>query len=328
MSDDAQERLDLFRQAAGRFASGVTVVTTENEGFLYGLTATSFVSLSLNPLLVTVSVNVNSPILDEIRQSGHFAINVLASDQQHVSAYFATRGRGKSEGRFEGIETQVESTGVPIVTGALSWFDCTVYTTLDGGDHTILVGEVAAAGGGTGEPLMYMSGKYRELSPAEEKAAEEKAAEADIQRIADSLSIQLHMHGMTAQQVLEAQQALLPAAAALAARNATEAQIAGLRELVEEAEAVVGDPAAWNPLAMEFHQRLGRISGNPAIDAGVQALGQSRESVLAPRTVTERARRTMLAFHEVLEAIAARDEDAARRLMAAHLARVAENLSD
>ena len=137
MSDTDQHRLEAFRQAAGRFASGVTVVTTDNDGFLYGITATSFVSLSLNPLLVTISINLNSPILEEARESGRFTINVLASDQQHVSAYFASRGRGRSEGAFAEVETRTEKTGAPVVVGALSWFDCTVHAMLDGGDHAL-----------------------------------------------------------------------------------------------------------------------------------------------------------------------------------------------
>ncbi|MFV0375167.1 flavin reductase [Microbacterium sp.] len=328
MNDDTTDMTDLFRRAAGGFASGVTVVTTQHGGFLYGLTATSFVSLSLNPLLVTVSINVHSPILEEIRDSGRFAINVLASDQQHVSTYFATRGRGRSEGAFVGIDTHVERTGAPIVTGALSWFDCRVHTTLDGGDHTILVGAVAAAGGGTGEPLMYMSGRYRALSLAEEKAVEEEAERADIHRIADSLSVHLHLHGMSPEQLIDAQRAVEPAAAALAARNATDRQLLQLRELVDAAEEFVDDPARYTPLSLEFHQQLGMLSANPAIAASVQALNQPRASAYAPHTETHRARRATDAHRHVLAAILARDEESARQRMAEHLGQVARGLPD
>lgn len=314
-----QQRIDSFRQAAGRFASGVTVVTTALDGHLYGITATSFVSLSLNPLLVTVSINSHSPILDEIRASGVFAINVLGRHQQDVSACFARRGRGRSKERFDEVETHTEATGAPVVTGALSWFDCTVHTMLGGGDHIILVGEVVSAGGGTGHPLLYWSGEYRELSTAEE-------AEADIGRIADSLSIQLHLHGMRTEQLLEAQHAVEPAAAALAARTAADDQVAQLRALVEESEKHVHDASRYNPLSLEFHARLGLLSGNPAIAASVGALNRPRESVYAVHTNTERATRAVDAHRRILQAIEDRDEDAARRLMTEHLGVVAQGM--
>ncbi|ALG12218.1 flavin reductase [Kibdelosporangium phytohabitans] len=312
------ERIDSFRQAAGRFASGVTVVTTALDGHLYGITATSFVSLSLNPLLVTVSINVHSPILGEIRASGVFAINVLGRHQQEVSACFARRGRGRSKDRFDEVETHREATGAPVVTGALSWFDCTVHTMLSGGDHIILVGEVVAAGGGTGQPLLYWSGEYHELGA--------EGSGADIGRIADSLSVQLHLLGMRTDQLLEAQHAVEPAAAALAAREATDDQVAQLRALVEESEKHVQDVGRYNPLSLEFHARLGLLSGNPAIAASVGALNRPRESVYAVHTNAERATRTVGAHRRILEAIEGRDEAAARRLMTEHLGVVAQGI--
>ncbi|MDA3625603.1 flavin reductase [Saccharopolyspora sp. WRP15-2] len=321
-ADEEQRRIDSFRQAAGRFASGVTVVTTALDGHLYGITATSFVSLSLNPLLVTVSINVHSPILDEIRASGVFAINVLGRHQQQVSACFARRGRGRSKERFDEVETRTEATGAPVVTGALSWFDCTVHTMLGGGDHIILVGEVVSAGGGTGQPLLYWSGEYRELSVEEE----DRAVEADIGRISDSLSVQLHLHGMRTEQLLEAQHAVEPAAAALAAREATDAQVAQLRALVEESEKHVQDAGRYNPLSLEFHARLGLLSGNPAIAASVGALNRPRESAYAVHTNAERATRAVGAHRRILEAIEGRDETAARRLMTEHLGVVAQGM--
>jgi flavin reductase (DIM6/NTAB) family NADH-FMN oxidoreductase RutF len=79
-----------FRRAAGRFASGVTVVTTRASQGHYGMTVSSFASLSLNPLLVTVSINRSSPLLGYVRSAEAFAVSVLSSDQEQVAAYFAT----------------------------------------------------------------------------------------------------------------------------------------------------------------------------------------------------------------------------------------------
>jgi flavin reductase (DIM6/NTAB) family NADH-FMN oxidoreductase RutF len=82
----------VFRQAAGRFASGVTVVTTLASEGAYGVTVSSFASLSLNPLLVTVSINRSSPFLEYVRSAEAFAVSVLASDQQQVAVTFPHGG--------------------------------------------------------------------------------------------------------------------------------------------------------------------------------------------------------------------------------------------
>ena len=82
-----------FRHAARHFASGVTVVTTRASEGAYGMTVSSFASLSLNPLLVTVSIKRSSPLLGYVRSADAFAVSVLASDQQRVAEYFAVRGR-------------------------------------------------------------------------------------------------------------------------------------------------------------------------------------------------------------------------------------------
>lgn len=115
--------LARFKKAAGHFASGVTVVTTRNDDHVYGITCSSFVSLSLNPLLITVSVNSNSLFLDEVRASGRIAASVLASGQERISQYFAKHGRGKSLGQFPEVATGTVKTGAPVISGCLSWFD-------------------------------------------------------------------------------------------------------------------------------------------------------------------------------------------------------------
>jgi flavin reductase (DIM6/NTAB) family NADH-FMN oxidoreductase RutF len=96
-----------FRQAAGRFASGVTVVTTSVLEGAYGITVSSFASLSLNPLLVTVSINRSSPLLNYVRAVETFAVSVLASDQQEVARFFATSGRKPERGGFSTVSSTV-----------------------------------------------------------------------------------------------------------------------------------------------------------------------------------------------------------------------------
>ncbi|HEY3685353.1 MAG TPA: flavin reductase family protein [Streptosporangiaceae bacterium] len=158
---------DLFRHAAGRFASGVTVVTTRVGGEIYGITCSAFASLSLDPPLVTASVNAYSPLLDHVRGSRCFAVSVLARSQRHVSQYFATRDRGSAPD-FGAIGTRTVETGAPVIDGCLSYFDCRLYDVLPGGDHRILVGDVTASGhdAAASGPLLYYAGGYRELHTA------------------------------------------------------------------------------------------------------------------------------------------------------------------
>jgi flavin reductase (DIM6/NTAB) family NADH-FMN oxidoreductase RutF len=108
----------MFRQAAGRFASGVTVVSTEAPEGVYGLTVSSFASLSLNPLLVTVSVNRSSAPLGYVRAVQAFAVSVLASDQQQIARYFATPGRTPEPAGFSTVSTTAQQTGAPITASA------------------------------------------------------------------------------------------------------------------------------------------------------------------------------------------------------------------
>lgn len=322
---DTQSMTGSFRNAAGQFASGVTIVSTRNGEHVYGITATSFVSLSLNPLLVTVSINSHSPILTEIRQSGIFAISVLSSEQEAVSKYFSTRGRGKSKDRFEGIHTVTEVTGAPVIGAALSWFDCRLHSTLAGGDHEILVGEVASAGGTDGKPLLYWSGGYRQLETPQE-AEGEAAGRQRIEDFADAISVQLHMQGMVPEELVEAQQALEPQAAALAARRRTSGDVAELQALIDAAAKVEHDQDWFTAKAADFHSAVGQLSGNAAIAASVRALSNPRRALYATGTSLATATRTTAAHQAILDAIAAGHSEQARELMTKHLATVAKGI--
>jgi flavin reductase (DIM6/NTAB) family NADH-FMN oxidoreductase RutF len=317
-------RTESFKAAAGRFASGVTIVSTRNNGYVYGITATSFVSLSLNPLLVTVSINSNSPMLDEIRQSSIFAISVLSREQQSVSAYFSRRGRGKSKGNFEEVRTHVGQTGAPIVTDALSWFDCRLQSLVAGGDHEILVGEVTTAGGSDGQPLLYWSGDYRELDATATGHGDTGSGRLD--RFSDAISVQLHVEGMTPEQLIEAQMAVEPAAAGLAAGHASANDVLRLQELINAARVHEREPDKYTPAAAGFHSEVGRLSGNPAIGASVRALSNPRSSLYAIGTSAETAARTTATHQGILDAIAAGDAALARALMTSHLGTVAEGI--
>jgi flavin reductase (DIM6/NTAB) family NADH-FMN oxidoreductase RutF len=110
----------------------VTVVTTSASEGAYGVTVSSFASLSLNPLLVTVSISRSSQLVEHVRTVQAFAVSVLASDQQHVASYFATSGRRPEPAGFSTVSTIVQQTGAPIIESCLSWFDCTLEDILPG----------------------------------------------------------------------------------------------------------------------------------------------------------------------------------------------------
>lgn len=150
----------LFRQVMGRFATGVTIVTTAHEGRLAGLTVSSFTSLSLRPTLVLVCIDRKAGSHDVLAAAGRFAINVLAEGQEYLSRRFASDEAAKfTPGTFE-----LSADGLPLLTGALAQIECALHSALPGGDHTIYVGEVLAARCFDGRPLLYYRSGYHTLS--------------------------------------------------------------------------------------------------------------------------------------------------------------------
>lgn len=310
-----------FKRAAAHFASGVTVVTTATGGEVYGITCSSFASLSLDPLLVTVSVNARSPLLSQVHESGCFAISILGRDQQDVSQYFATRDRGGSRGGFDGIATSPLSTGAPIVDGCLSYFDCRLHDVLPGGDHRILVGNVVAAGAGGGEPLLYFAGGYRALDPGQEDSPRKR-----LDSFTDSLAVLFSLLGLEPRDLVEAEDALEPAVAALVARRAGPEQLAALRTLLDEAAAAAADPVRFTELSVGFHNALGRMSGNPVLEVAVGALSRLQHKHYRPHTNADRTVRTMRIHEEIYAAIAAGDAGQARARMHRHVRTVGQGL--
>lgn len=155
---------EAFKAAASKFATGVTVVTTRLDREVYGMTVSAFASLSLEPLLVLVSLNKRSPLSDMVERSGRFAISILHQDQDQVATYFATSDRPRCEEAFPGIGTYVAETGAPIISDSIAHFDCELHMVLPGGDHHILMGAVVDARADDGEPLLYYDGGFRRLA--------------------------------------------------------------------------------------------------------------------------------------------------------------------
>ena len=136
---------DFFRQVMGQFATGVTVVTTRSHEGLAGLTVNSFTSVSLDPPLVLICVDLYSTALPYIRASGTFAVNILTSEQETLSRCFATTSEERYE-HFCYASYHIAATGSPILDGALAFIDSRIIAEYPGGDHVIFLGQVVAMG--------------------------------------------------------------------------------------------------------------------------------------------------------------------------------------
>jgi flavin reductase (DIM6/NTAB) family NADH-FMN oxidoreductase RutF len=151
-----------YRDTMARFASGITVVSGWHEDTPIGFTCQSFHSVSLDPPLVSISVMTSSTTYPRIRESGAFAVNVLADGQQSVSDRFARSGTDK----WSGVSWSPSPRGLPVIDGVLVWLDCEIREEHPAGDHIIVVGEVLTFG--TPEvdeldPLIFYDKNYRRL---------------------------------------------------------------------------------------------------------------------------------------------------------------------
>jgi flavin reductase (DIM6/NTAB) family NADH-FMN oxidoreductase RutF len=181
----------FFREVMGRFATGVTVVTTRSHRGLAGLTVNSFCSVSLDPLLVLVCIELSSNTLPYFRESGSFVVNILSDQQEYLSRCFATPSQERYE-YFCNANYQLAATGSPIIADVLAFIEARIVGEYSGGDHVIFVGQVESMGIGNraafigdaserpfnlaeyhgngtiddqAEPLAYYRGQYRHLAP-------------------------------------------------------------------------------------------------------------------------------------------------------------------
>ena len=151
---------EIFRKTWGCFPTGVSVITFYEEGgTVHGLTANSVCSVSLDPMLVLVCVDHEARTYPILQRSDRFVMNFLAKDQAEASKYFA---RSDTEGPppFEFVKS---GRGFPVLKGAIAYLDCSVYKTMEAGDHTIFLGEVEEMDLDDGEALVFCQGKYTEV---------------------------------------------------------------------------------------------------------------------------------------------------------------------
>jgi flavin reductase (DIM6/NTAB) family NADH-FMN oxidoreductase RutF len=153
-----------FRLALSQFATGVTVVTVEREpGVVHGMTANSFTSVSLDPLLVLVCVEERAKLLPLILHKRRFGVSVLKDNQQSLSEFFARKDQPLDAEERLGISYRWTQSGVPLIDHTICQIACKLVDAHVAGDHTVCVGEVELAEVFPGEPLIFFRGEYRKL---------------------------------------------------------------------------------------------------------------------------------------------------------------------
>ena len=169
---------EVFRDVIGRFASGVTVITTKADDGDHGTTASAVSSLSMDPPMLLICLNKTSDTQTAILGSGVFGVNILAEDQDQVAYKFAKKGQDK----FAGVAVVRGRSGVPLVQGALAHLECEVEETVTGGTHTVFLARVKEAAGQEGAPLTYYRGRFGRLESALDESAYRDLRQRVIER--------------------------------------------------------------------------------------------------------------------------------------------------
>lgn len=146
----------LFKTAMSKFTTGVTVVTTELESEVHGMTANAFLSVSLDPKLILVSVDNKARMKPVIEQAGSFAVSILAEGHEDISMHFA-RQKEKEDLALTNFA------GLPTIDGAIATIACDLHDTSVQGDHTLFIGKVKDVAVTDREPLVYYQGGYKKI---------------------------------------------------------------------------------------------------------------------------------------------------------------------
>ena len=153
-----------LRSVMGRFATGVTVVTTTHRDMIHGMTANAFLSVSLRPPLVLVSLG-RCRMSEMLPRTGRYGVSVLAADQGHFAAHFAGQRPSEIPPEF------VWHNDLPLLGGALAHVGCRVVDVHPAGDHVLWIGEVEHLHHRDGEPLLFFSGRFGTLRDVEQRSA-------------------------------------------------------------------------------------------------------------------------------------------------------------
>ncbi|WP_226034833.1 flavin reductase family protein [Aquibacillus saliphilus] len=148
----------LFRDAMGKFATGITVVTTEYKGEIYGMTVNAFMSISLDPKLIAISIDEKATMYEKLQDTKNFGLSILSDKQKELSMIFARQKETDSEINYTFQD------GKPVLKNSLATLSCTVKETTKAGDHLIFIAEVSDVELNSGQPIVYFGGEYQEIN--------------------------------------------------------------------------------------------------------------------------------------------------------------------
>jgi len=151
----------LFRDAMGKFATGITIVTMNDNGRYIGMTVNAFMSISLNPKLIAVSIDEVAAMYNKLKETDTFGVSILSEEQKDLSMIFARQIEKDREIEY------VEQDQVPVLKNSLATLSCKVNQKVKAGDHLIIIAEVTDIDVHEGRPLLYHGGKYRTINPNE-----------------------------------------------------------------------------------------------------------------------------------------------------------------
>jgi flavin reductase len=164
-TDSRKESLSTtdFRKAMGCFATGVTIITIDQDGEVHGMTANAFTAVSLDPALVLVCVAHSAKTHAHLHARKRFGVNVLSSNQRAISEYYAGAVEKHQHPEPAGARFQRTAHGTPVLQGALAYLECRLHSAQPAGDHTIFIAEVEHVEVREGDPLLYFRSRYRDI---------------------------------------------------------------------------------------------------------------------------------------------------------------------
>jgi len=154
----------FFRRVVGHFATGITVITVEREpGQVHGMTANSFTSVSLDPLLILICVDHNARLMSFLKMQQRFGVNILKDTQRATSEHFAKPVQEPGSTEQLGIRFRWTVSGIPLLEDGLAHLACNVVAEHPAGDHSLFLAQVESMDEREGNPLLYHLGQYREV---------------------------------------------------------------------------------------------------------------------------------------------------------------------
>jgi len=351
----------VFRDVIGRFATGVTVITTRLDEQDFGTTASAVSSLSMEPPMLLVCLNRTSETREAILAAGWFAVNILSEAQADLAYGFAK----KSPDKFRGTQITRGHCGAPLLIGALAQLECRVRETATGGTHTVFMGEVENAAATEAAPLTYYRGRFGRFEDMLQDAAYRRLRQLvvsreiptgqalDVERLANELELeQAHVfYALTrltadglvqrepdgrleikpldvrsAHEAIDARCAIEVAVVDKVAGSIGEDDAQALRHSAAEAdEATRAQPADIDGLVRAghaFHEHFIGLLGNEALQGFFRRLDITAVWARAAPDIDRLGKTSATYLRELIDACVAGDRDLAKQILYDHAARV------